>query len=40
MVCEIGSERRRGGSFRDPDGNHLSIFGMVPKAQWSGPTDR
>jgi catechol 2,3-dioxygenase-like lactoylglutathione lyase family enzyme len=26
-------------SFRDPDGNHLSIFGTIPKADWKGPAD-
>ena len=40
MVCEMGPNVGAAASFRDPDGNHLSIFGMIPKAQWSGPTDR
>ena len=38
-VCEIGTEVGASASFRDPDGNHLSIFGMVPKAEWTGPAD-
>jgi lactoylglutathione lyase len=40
MVCEMGPNVGAAASFRDPDGNHLSIFGLIPKAQWSGPTDR
>jgi catechol 2,3-dioxygenase-like lactoylglutathione lyase family enzyme len=38
-VCEMGNHVGASASFRDPDGNHLSIFGMVPKSQWSGPRD-
>jgi catechol 2,3-dioxygenase-like lactoylglutathione lyase family enzyme len=38
-VCEIPGGVGASASFRDPDGNHLSIFGIVPKAQWKGPTD-
>lgn len=38
-VCEVGSDVGATATFRDPDGNHLSIFGMVPKSQWTGPTD-
>jgi len=36
-VCEMGPNVGVAASFRDPDGNHLSIFGMVPKAEWTGP---
>jgi predicted enzyme related to lactoylglutathione lyase len=36
-VCEMGPNVGVTASFRDPDGNHLSIFGMVPKAEWTGP---
>ena len=36
-VCEVGPNVGACASFRDPDGNHLSIFGMVPKAEWTGP---
>jgi lactoylglutathione lyase len=39
-VCEIGNQVGASGSFRDADGNHLSIFGMVPRKEWSGPSDR
>ena len=35
-VCEMGKNVGASASFRDPDGNHLGIFGMVPKAEWSG----
>ncbi|HZN41210.1 MAG TPA: VOC family protein [Planctomycetota bacterium] len=38
-VCEMGNDVGVTATFRDPDGNHLSIFGMVPKAQWTGPAD-
>ena len=38
-VCEVGPNVGVASSFRDPDGNHLSIFGMVPKSEWTGPTD-
>ena len=39
MVCEMGPNVGVTASFRDPDGNHLSVFGMVPKAEWTGPAD-
>ena len=38
-VCEVGPDVGACASFRDPDGNHLSIFGMVPKTEWTGPAD-
>jgi catechol 2,3-dioxygenase-like lactoylglutathione lyase family enzyme len=38
-VCEMGPNIGAAGSFRDPDGNHLSIFGMVPKSEWTGPSE-
>src|SRR4029078_4861324 len=39
-VCEVGPNVGAAASFRDPDGNHLSIFGLVPKSEWSGPRNR
>jgi predicted enzyme related to lactoylglutathione lyase len=38
-VCEFGGAVGASASFRDPDGNHLSIFGMIPKAEWTGSSD-
>jgi predicted enzyme related to lactoylglutathione lyase len=38
-VCEFGNQVGAAASFRDPDGNHLSIFGMVPKSEWTGASD-
>src|SRR5262245_967895 len=38
-VCEVGTNVGASASFRDPDGNHMSIFGMVPKSEWSGPAE-
>jgi catechol 2,3-dioxygenase-like lactoylglutathione lyase family enzyme len=36
QVCEFGGQVGACGSFRDPDGNHLSIYGYVPKGEWKG----
>jgi lactoylglutathione lyase len=38
-VCELPGGVGASASFRDPDGNHLSIFGFVPKSEWTGPDE-
>jgi predicted enzyme related to lactoylglutathione lyase len=35
-VCEHGGAVGVFAPFRDPDGNHLSIYGFIPKAEWKG----
>lgn len=35
-VCEFGDQVGLSGEFNDPDGNRLSVYGMVAKADWKG----
>jgi lactoylglutathione lyase len=37
-VCEMNGKVGAFATFRDPDENHLGIFGWVPKSEWKGPT--